>query len=548
MAINSSGRRGLSTSSSVTAAERGNNPPFPTVGNGEYDRSVPPLITWRVFAMGILVSMGGLIFGYDTGEISGFLTMKNFLEEFGTYDPNTGTYAFSDVRSGLIVAMLSIGTLIGALVAAPIANAIGRKLSISFWCLVFMVGLVVQIATPNGKWYEIVVGRWVAGLGVGALSIMVPLFQSETAPAHIRGAIVCAYQLFITLGILIAYIINYGTNTINGPAAWRVVMGIGFIWAAILGLGILLFPESPKYAYSQGRKEEAKQTMTKMLGVPGNHYKVAKELREMKDKLEAESAGNHAWYEVFTGPRMAYRTWLGIALQAFQQLTGANFFFYYGTSIFTATGLSDSYVTSIILGTINVAFTFPGLYFVERFGRRPCLVIGGVWMSVCFVIFASVGHFALDQSDPTNTPKAGAAMIVFACLFIVAYASTWGPMVWTVTSELFPQRYRATSMSITTASNWIWNFLIAFFTPFITSDIDYLYGYVFAGCCLSASAVVYFFLLESAGRSLEEVDTMYITHVSPRASAKWEAPEGEDLLPSERAATGRGEWEKQVDN
>ena len=104
-------------------------------------------------------------------------------------------------------------------------------------------------------------------------------------------------------------------------------MGIGFIWAAILGLGILLFPESPKYAYSRGRKEEAKQTMTKMLGVSENHYKIARELREMKDKLEAESAGTHAWYEVFTGPRMAYRTWLGIALQAFQQLTGANFFF-----------------------------------------------------------------------------------------------------------------------------------------------------------------------------------------------------------------------------
>ncbi|MCJ1250512.1 hexose transporter hxt1, partial [Trapelia coarctata] len=151
--------------------------------------------------------MGGLIFGYDTGEISGFLTMENFLQEFGEINPDTGKYYFSNVRSGLIVAMvgspslesasitahtiqLSIGTLIGALIAAPIANGIGRKLSISFWCVIFSVGLIIQMATPAGQWYQIVVGRLIAGFGVGALSILVPLFQSETAPSHIRGAIV----------------------------------------------------------------------------------------------------------------------------------------------------------------------------------------------------------------------------------------------------------------------------------------------------------------------------------------------------------------------
>ena len=185
-------------------------------------------------------------------------------------------------------------------------------------------------------------------------------------------------------------------------------------------------------------------------------------------------------------------------------------------------------------------------------------------------IFASVGHFALDQVTPTNTPKAGAAMIVFACLFIVAYASTWGkcpvltvvvymlnqlsttgPMVWTVTAELYPYQYRATCMSLSTASNWTWNFLIAFFTPFITSDIDFRYGYVFAACCATASVVVYFFLLESSGKTLEEVDTMYLLHVSPRESAKWEAPDDvEDLLASQGAAkrTDTGPEEKLVEN
>lgn len=225
------------------------------------------------------------------------------------------------------------------------------------------------------------VGRLIAGLGVGALSILVPLFQSETAPSHIRGGIVCAYQLFITLGILIAYIINYGTERIGNSASWRITMGIGFLWAIILGVGILFFSETPKHNFRRGREVEAKRTMVKVLGVHEDHPRVHKELAEMRVALAAEQAiVDQSWFGCFTGPKMTYRTTLGIVLQAFQQLTGANFFFYYGTTIFVATGLSNSFVTQIILGAVNVGCTFPGLWFVDRFGRRICMIIGGVWM------------------------------------------------------------------------------------------------------------------------------------------------------------------------
>jgi MFS transporter, SP family, sugar:H+ symporter len=207
---------------------------------------------------------------------------------------------------------------------------------------------------------------------------------------------------------------------------------------------------------------------------------------------------------------------------------GANFFFYYGTSIFTATGLSNSYVTSMILGGVNFGLTFFGLYIVERFGRRKSLIIGGLWMFVCFMIFASIGHFSLDQKNPMSTPKSGTAMIVFACLFIAAFATTWGPIIWCVVGELYPSRYRAVCMALATASNWTFNFLLSFFTPYITGDIDFAYGYVFAACCFLGAVVVYFFLCESQGRSLEEIDTMYCLHIPPRQSAKWR-PEEEDL-------------------
>ena len=150
-------------------------------------------------------------------------------------------------------------------------------------------------------------------------------------------------------------------------------------------------------------------------------------------------------------------------------------------------------------------------------------------MFVCFMIFASVGHFSLDRETPQNTRSAGIALIVFACFFILGFATTWGPMIWTIMAEIYPSRYRAKAMSLATASNWIWNFCIGFFTPFITSAIDFRYGYVFAGCNVLGALAVYFFVVEGQGRTLEEIDTMYLEHVLPWKSSKWEAPPPQEM-------------------
>jgi len=315
-------------------------------------------------------------------------------------------------------------------------------------------------------------------------------------------------------------------------------MGIGFIWPAIMAVGICFLRESPRWDYRKGKIDAARTTIAKSYGVPENHWEVQREMREIKAKLDEESSVNK-FYEVFTGPRMAYRVLLGMTLQMLQQLTGANFFFYYGTSIFTSTGISDSFVTSMILGGINFGMTFFALYVVEHFGRRKSLITGALWMCMCFLVFASVGHFQLDVNNPMNTPTPGTVMIVFACLFIVGYATTWGPIVWCIVGEIFPTRYRAKAMALSTASNWVWNFLLSYFTPYITGDIDYAYGYVFAGCCFAGALVTYFFVCESQGRSLEETDTMYILHVKPWQSTKWQAPENEDLVTADYVARGQ---------
>jgi SP family sugar:H+ symporter-like MFS transporter len=211
----------------------------------------------------------------------------------------------------------------GALIAAPIADKFGRKYSLVFWNIVFCIGVIVQITTTN-TWYQISLGRWVAGLGVGGLSVLTPMYQSETAPRYVRGALVSCYQLFITLGIFTACCINFGTEDMRSSSSWKIPMGIGFIWSFLMVVGIMFMQE-----YRRGKIDSARYTIALSYGVTEDHPHVQTEIREIEQKLEAENAGgeHHPWYEIFTGPRMMYRTLLGITLQALQQLTGAKYVF-----------------------------------------------------------------------------------------------------------------------------------------------------------------------------------------------------------------------------
>ncbi|KAH8724445.1 general substrate transporter [Phaeosphaeriaceae sp. PMI808] len=511
----------------------------PPRGNSHTAEHVAPQGRVPIIAivLGTVASLGGFVFGYESGQISGFLAMPDFIDRFGENGE------FSAVRQGTIVGLLAIGTLIGCLCSAPLADTYGRRLTISGSAFFYIIGVVIEI-TSRTVWVQFAMGRFVAGLGIGALSTVVPCYQSESIPKKIRGATVSSYQLFITLGIWTAYMVNYGTvKGYQNSAQWRIPSGLSALWAIILGSTILLLPESPRYAYRQGRVDEARTNMARLNGVDPYSAFIDSEILEIQEKLEAESAGgDHPWHEIFTGPRMLYRTLLGMVLQAGQQLTGANYFFYYGTTIFAATGLKNSYVTSIILGTVNVAATIFGLWMVENVGRRKAMMGGAAWMGACLFIYAFVGHYMLDPLNPQSTPQAGNIMIVFTCLFIAAFATTWGPLVWAIVGELYPARYRAICMALATASNWLFNFLISFFSTMITRNIDYFYGLVFGACCFALFFVVYFFMIETKDRSLEEIDTMYVLHVNPITSSKFDTASlrKDGLIDTDRLHMGAG--------
>ncbi|ESK91805.1 monosaccharide transporter [Moniliophthora roreri MCA 2997] len=493
-----------------------------------YVQGVP--IGWVAIMLALLASMGGFIFGYDTGQISDILLMEDFILRFAECGTpgDLGTCKFSGVRSGLIVSLLSIGTLFGALMGAPTADALGRRYAMVVECILFIVGVIIQI-TSTSVWQQFAVGRLVSGLAVGALSAAVPMYQAETAPPQIRGTLTATYQLFITFGILVAYCISIGTRPMRDAGSWQTVVGIGIIWPFILGIGILFMPESPRWLAKSGRMEEAAHSVARTRGVPRSEEQtnpiVLREVDEIRARTEYEKqfAGHAGWIDCFKPKnKILYRTLLGMALQSLQQLTGANYFFYYGATIFQSVGLSDSFVTQIILGAVNFVCTFGGLYVMERFGRRVPLIIGGLWQSAWLFVFAAAG----TAVNPQTNSNIGKLMIVAACMFILGYAMTWAPGVWILIGETFPTRTRAKQGALATASNWLWNFLLAFFTLFIVNAIEFRYGFVFAACNLLGAVVVYLFLYESSDLSLESVDEMYNDpNCKPWTSRSW-APVG----------------------
>lgn len=289
---------------------------------------------------------------------------------------------------------------------------------------------------------------------------------------------------------------------------------------------MIFLPESPRWLLANGKNEECLAALRSIAGKK-NMNKAGFIEAEYQDiellVMEAAAAGKSSFFSSFNPKGKAlYRTMLGFLLMVCQQLTGANYFFYYGMSgirttlfpdycsritgatIFRSVGISDSYVTQIILGAVNVVCTFPGLWFIEKFGRRKTLIGGALWQMAWLLIFGAVG----SEKDPSDRPIGG-ILILCACMFIASFASTWGPGAWVCVGEMYPLRTRSHSSAIATTGNWMWNFLLTFLTPFITQAIGYQYGYLFAGCNFMAVLIVYFFLYESSNLTLEQVEEMY---------------------------------------
>ena len=388
----------------------------------------------------------------------------------------------------------------------------GRRPGLMIVVCVYIVSIVIQISSSD-KWYQYFIGGIFSGMAVGGIAVLSLTLISETAPAHLRGTAVAFYQLMITAGILLGYCTNYGTESYNNFIQWRVPLGLSFAWALFMIGGMLLVPESPRYLVQNGRLEEARRSLAISNKVSVDSPVVLGEFESISAGIEAErAAGSAKFTELFSSKgKILPRVIMGVMIQSLQQLTGNNYFFYYGTSIFASIGLNDGFEAAIIIGIVNFASTFVSLWTVERFGRRGCLLSGAASMTVCFVIYASIGVTRLypnGKDEPSSKP-AGNAMIVFTCFYIFCFATTWAPTAYIIVSETFPLRIKGPAMAISIGANWMWGFIISFFTPFITGAINFYYGYVFMGCLIFMFFYIFFFVNKTKGLTLEEVNEMY---------------------------------------
>lgn len=359
--------------------------------------------------------------------------------------------------------------------------------------------------------------RFFAGLGVGVVSVLVPLYQSEMAPKWIRGALVCAYQLAITLGLLIAACVTYSTSNIDGPAAYRIPVAIQFIWAAILMFGLAVLPETPRYLIKRGQHSAAAASLSRIRRLDITHPALIEEIAEIEANHAYEmSLGPATYRDVFLGtPHLGRRLLTGCGLQMLQQLTGCNYIFYFGTTFFTNTMIGSGFLFQVISNSINVVSTLPGMVFVESWGRRRLLMIGAAGMAVCQLLVAIIGSVINTNGADEKSLVANKVMATFVFLYIFLFAASWGPVTWVVTSEIYPLKIRAKSMSFSTASNWLLNWVISFSTPFMVNSGSGNAGlgvkvfYVWGGFCVVAFFFVWLLVYETSRISLEQIDELY---------------------------------------
>ncbi|KAG6368664.1 hypothetical protein INS49_002877 [Diaporthe citri] len=461
--------------------------------------------------IGIFVASGGLLFGYDTGTINGILAMSAFKEQFSTGYTRNGHPSISPTQTAIIVAILSAGTVVGALLAAPVGDYWGRRKSLIGAVTAFNFGVIFQVCAQAIP--MLVAGRFFAGVGVGTISVLVPIYQAEMAPKWIRGTLVCFYQLSITIGLLTASIVNMLTADMDGAAAYQIPLGLQFTWAVVLSLGLLVLPETPRFLIKRGLKDAAAVSLSRLRRLDRLHPALLEELAEIEANHEYELALGSATYKdvIFGTPHLGRRTLTGCGLQMLQQLTGVNFIMYYGTTFFVGAGIQNAFLISLIINIVNTISTIPALFVIETWGRRKVLIYGAVAMAICQLLIASFSA-AVGKSMPTT---ANQILIIFVCIDIFFFAASWGPVAWVITSEIYPLKVRAKSISISTASNWLLNFGISYGSPYMVeegagyADMGTRVFFVWGAFCAVAAVFVWAMVYETSKISLEQIDEMY---------------------------------------
>jgi sugar porter (SP) family MFS transporter len=453
------------------------------------------LTPWMI-GVGIVTFLAGLLFGYDQGVISGALPLLKEDLDLSTFE------------SEIITSWVTLGALFGALVAGGTADRIGRRWTAVGAGVMFALGALIEAVSPGAG--LLTVGRVVTGLGVGFASVVAPLYAAEMAPKRLRGRFVSTYQLAITVGIFFAYLAD---DALTGSDRWRLMFALAVIPGVALVIGFLVMPESARWLLKMGRRDTARESLVKVDGPDVADV----ELATLESDIAAEAKeGEASWGEVFS-PALRRALWVGVGLATLQQVTGINAIIYYANEIFAEAGFTtaeqQAKATLYAVGAVNVLATFIAVAWVDRFGRRPLLLTGLVGMTVSL---AAVGaSFAALENQPeggaTSTTVGGIVTVLALVVFIASFAFSMGPIVWTLISEIYPNRVRGRAISVATAVNWLAAFLVAqFFLSIVDAIGESTTFFVFAALCVVSFVFVWHLVPETKGRSLEEIQERWV--------------------------------------
>jgi SP family sugar:H+ symporter-like MFS transporter len=453
-----------------------------------------------IIAIVAVATIGGLLFGYDSGAVN------------GTQDGLKSAFALSEGGLGFTVGSLLIGCFVGAFLAGRLADTLGRRNVMILTAILFLIGALIQ-GFSHEQWI-FVTARIAGGMAVGAASVLSPAYISEVAPADIRGRMTTIQQIMIISGLTAAFVVNYylaatagaSTNIFwGGYEAWRWMYWMQAIPATVFLIALFFIPESPRFLVSKGRHDEASKVLTALFGAET----AARKLTEIQ-----ASFGDHrpALRDILDPVKGGVRpvVWAGLLLAVFQQLVGINVIFYYGSTLWQLAGFTEdqSLQINIVSGAVSIAACFVTVALVDRIGRKPLLLIGSAGMAV--TLFAMVYAFANGTFDAAGklqlSAQLGTLALVAANLYVIFFNISWGPIMWVMLGEMFPNQIRGSALAVCGFAQWFANYLIAQSFPIMAAGLGLAASYsVYAVSALISFFLVSKFIHETKGKELEEM-------------------------------------------
>ncbi|KAL3675009.1 hypothetical protein R1sor_024957 [Riccia sorocarpa] len=459
----------------------------------------------------IVAASGGLIFGYDIGISGGVTSMDSFLGKFFPsivrHRRDRNNYCRYDNQGlQIFTSSLYLAGLVATFFASWTTRNWGRRPSMLIGGISFLIGAILNAAAQNLA--MLIIGRIMLGIGVGFGNQTVPLYLSEMAPTKLRGALNIMFQMATTLGILAASLINYGTGRVNW--GWRLSLGLAAVPASILTLGGLLLPETPNNLIERSRLSEGRAILERIRGTPN----VDAEYDDIVLASEQSKAVQHPFRNLF---RRQYAPQLSVALLIpfFQQLTGINAIMFYAPVIFRTIGFGNdaSLYSAVITGAVNVVATSVSIATVDRYGRKILFYEGGIQMLIAQILIGVILKYKLPLDTNAELGKGwAAAVVVLICVYVAAFAWSWGPLGWLVPSEVFPLEIRSAAQSVTVGTNFLFTFVIG--QAFLTMLCHFRWGIFlfFAGWVLIMTLYVAFFLPETKNTPIEEMSYVWKNH------------------------------------